>query len=77
MDFHINYLLQLVGNKAELRHAVLMLQQTMKVMKAGRRIKMTVWHLECLKKMCLNDPEIVEAIDLVADCLEYRHELEE
>lgn len=76
LDFHINLLLKLLQDKVELRDAVLLLQQSIKIMRAGGKSQMTLWHLKRVKTMAANDPEIAEAIDMLSDCVEYRDALD-
>ncbi|KAG9309153.1 hypothetical protein JVU11DRAFT_10863 [Chiua virens] len=76
MTFHIDRLLELVNRREELSDAVKLLKDSLKVVKIIGNIRMTLWHLDYLRKMCPNDAAILEAVDFVTECLEVRDELE-
>ncbi|KAG9309165.1 hypothetical protein JVU11DRAFT_10876 [Chiua virens] len=76
LTFHVDRLLELVNGREDLSEAIKLLKDSLKVMKIIGNIRLTLWHLDYLKKMCPNDATILEAVDFVGECLEVRDELE-
>lgn len=76
LDYQVDYLFQQTEGRAELQDVVTMLKLTLKIVKAGGRTKMTLWHLARLKELCPNDTKLVEAADMVSEWMEYRDILE-
>lgn len=71
IEFHINHLLGLLKDKRELADRVVILQHAIQIVNAGANPRFLQWHLKYIKKALPNEEELLEAADLLIECIEF------
>lgn len=72
VDFHINYLVQLLKDKPDVAQKVLMLKHAVRIFNAGADAKIVKWHVQHIQKDLPDcDSEIMEAADMLVECIKY------
>lgn len=75
VDFHFTYLLELIKDKPELACSVLNLQHALRLVNAGANPKLAEWHVKRIQSALPGDDDIVEAADLLLECIRFRDAL--
>lgn len=75
IDFHFQLLLDLLQGRSEASEAVLLLQDTFAIMNAGAKTQIFQWHLKRVRGLVPDNTDILEAIDMLSECVIYREQL--
>lgn len=72
MDYHVKHLLGLMEGHDELRDSISLIRDSLKIMMAGGKSTLPLWHIRRLKRLVPSSPEIEEAADMLYDCIYYK-----
>ncbi|KAF8119140.1 hypothetical protein EV363DRAFT_1160392 [Boletus edulis] len=67
IEFHVEFLLNLLKDKHALANRVVILQQALRLVNAGANPKLVQWHLNHIKKLLPEEEDIQEAADLLVE----------
>ena len=72
LEFHVDYLVTLLKDKPDVAQSVTLLQHALKIVNAGADLKIVQWHLRRIQKALPNDEEVLEAADMLVECIKFR-----
>ncbi|KAF8119137.1 hypothetical protein EV363DRAFT_1203395 [Boletus edulis] len=68
LDFHVDYLVDLLKDNLALANRVIILQQALRMVNAGANPRLVQWHLKDIKKLLPQEEDVLEAVELLAEC---------